>query len=524
MNNPSINNKVVLGVVGGVGVLAAVFYWGFWAPRAVLQKQIAGKLNKVNELDRKLRKERDMKKTWTALAARTFSEEDVGNQFDALIKRLAEEHGLEILTTRPTVHRNTSGKFGVKRVSYKIPSAEGTLNQAIGFLYDFYRLPVLAKITDLRIEPTDVVGGGRHVKMNLSIESLVFPQNDPKMKVATMPAGAIDKLEPLRAPALAREEYNNIWRRNVFAAFEPPPPVAIEVRNDDINAVKVTLQPTWENKPGEAKTFSVGDKGTLTSPIVYGNKVTVTAEYEDKKKPKFTQTFEVDDRFVSNTKRFKMQVPLRSDPDPATDIEVTVRNKDEGPVEVSPKVTQVGGRVINLAALTVKKNESLKLEKWENVTQIELTAKYDDGQTHSARFTPTSPRPMQYDVPPKPIEGTPRVVEVAQAADPNLIMSGYASGSEMQEMFATDPVKKERKIFKLGDKVDGGELMYVHNLGAIVKMTGGQFYIYPVGRKFVERELLEEARKIEDLPAAIDAWIEKSVDGLMLVERDGAKK
>jgi hypothetical protein len=65
----------------------------------------------------------------------------------------------------------------------------------------------------------------------------------------------------------------------------------------------------------------------------------------------------------------------------------------------------------------------------------------------------------------------------------------------------------ERKIFSAGAEaaVDGGRLLGIHPLGAVVKMPSGNYYIYPLGSPFSRRVKLD-AKTDEELPAAIDAW------------------
>jgi hypothetical protein len=64
-----------------------------------------------------------------------------------------------------------------------------------------------------------------------------------------------------------------------------------------------------------------------------------------------------------------------------------------------------------------------------------------------------------------------------------------------------------RAVIPVGEKaaVDGGDLLGVHPLGGVVKMPSGNFYLYPLGRKYTDRVKLEAARP-EDLPRAIDSW------------------
>ncbi len=66
---------------------------------------------------------------------------------------------------------------------------------------------------------------------------------------------------------------------------------------------------------------------------------------------------------------------------------------------------------------------------------------------------------------------------------------------------------KQRRIFTAGakDEVDGGTLLGVHPLGGVVKMPSGNYYIYPLGRRFAERVKLS-AKKDEELASAIDIW------------------
>ena len=74
-----------------------------------------------------------------------------------------------------------------------------------------------------------------------------------------------------------------------------------------------------------------------------------------------------------------------------------------------------------------------------------------------------------------------------------------------QEMVVT--AGAERKIIRQGDPgvVDSGTLLAVHPLGGIVKMPSGHYYLYPLGKSFTDRVLLQ-AESDTELASAIDAW------------------
>jgi hypothetical protein len=65
----------------------------------------------------------------------------------------------------------------------------------------------------------------------------------------------------------------------------------------------------------------------------------------------------------------------------------------------------------------------------------------------------------------------------------------------------------ERKVIVCGEEnaVDGGVLLAVHPLGGVVQMPSGNYYIYPLGRSFGDRVLLQ-ARDESELAGAIDEW------------------
>lgn len=509
---PEQRKYILFGVVGAVGL----YFVGnsvFFEPWMQVRRDISSERERLAELKKLQNALDDRLEEWKELTARTFARQEAQNRLDEVIKRLVADH--QLVEPRVTTKLARGKMSKSKQMGYVecAVTAEASLDQLVRFLWDLYEMPVLLKVTALTVSPVETTGGGAVMKLDMKLASPVFPEarrgRDEYPPVRTLSREGWADLTPLRRPAFAREEYDTVAMRNMFAAFEPPPKVRVVVHNEDAAPIDVRVESFWQGARLNVESGRVEGKQNWSSPwVVEGNRVELTATYDDGRTYKPAKPYEIRKRFLAIEQTYNMRVPAYQRP--PDDVELTIKNEDEAEVEVAIRM-ELDGQMTDLALVTVGARKQRKLEK-RRTPKFEVTAHYAGGGTHGpTMFTPTSPRPMLLVIPPKPIETaaveTPAAPSVAAPpADPNLRVTALWTFPGGQELTATHVQKKDRTRIALNEALDGGTLIYVHSMGGIVKMPNGEYYLYPLGRKFTDRVLLEGAKTDADLPEAIRAW------------------
>lgn len=526
----SLNSKMILCGLIVVGVVYQLVMSFMVNPWLELSTALNAAKGTYTEKKRKTDRIPTLQARWDALAARTFPERSAHNNVDALMKQLLGRSGLDHLVVKPGPGP-VLPKTKVQRVNCAI-TAEGSLPNVVKFLWSLYTEPLLSRVTRFRITPVDSTGGGYDMKIEMQVETLVFPESfatasaggtrGPARSVsaASQPNDLMRGLPRLRAPRFAAAEYEKIAERNIFAAYEPPPKAFVRVQSDDRLPINVTIKSFWEDKEVDTKTFKVDAKKTAESPVVEGNRITVVAAYEDKQTFSAPKPFEVRQRFDPSTHRFDFRVPSHTPPPPPPppdSVQVVINNQDDKTIEISIE-REVDGAPLKLAPIKVSPRSPHRLERMKT-KKITLAVKYEGGGAFGPKSFFPAKDSQEFNVPPKPIEPSkntePEVVakpeEPDPAADVNLKVTGLWTYPGGAELIATDVAKHKRRLFQLDDTLDGGKLIFVHPFGGIVKMPSGHFYMYPLGRGFTDRALLE-ARTEEQLPAAVMIWNVKDAE------------
>lgn len=444
----------------------------------------------------------------TDIEARTFPERTAQNNVDALMKRLLNAARLDQLIIKPASPTRLP-RTQVNKMTCNI-TAEGTLADITKFLLSLYTEPFLNRINRLRVAPLDRSGGGADMKLELQIETLVFPD-----AVATIPASQptqrMKGLTPLRPPAFAADIYSRIAERNIFAAFEAPPTGLVRVTNDDRLAIDVTIESFWHGKKLDTQTLHLESKASKDTPPMKGHRFSATAKYSDGKTYAAAKPYEIRQRFDTTQHRFDFRVPSHTPPPPPpppTEIQLLVASADDKAVDLSIEM-DYEGQPLRLEAIKVNPRTPLKLPK-RKTARMTLTAKYDGGGTFGPKVFLPDKNEQRWDIPAKPINATgdEPVVNLDipdPPADTTHMVSGLWTYPDGGELIGTDTAKKKRKIFELGDTLDGGKLIFIHSLGGIVLMPNGHYFLYPLGKNFTDRALLT-AKSDRDLPQALAAW------------------
>src|SRR5262249_34901682 len=113
-------------------------------------------------------------------------------------------------------------------------------------------------------------------------------------------------------------------------------------------------------------------------------------------------------------------------------------------------------------------------------------------------------------------------VVVEKDADPgsDLRVTGRFMYGDHHEMYAVNEKSHQREIYEYGDAVDDGILIAAHPRGGVVYMEKtNHYYLYPIGRMFPDRILLEGVKTREAVGAAIDALNQKKEGSVVLTNQ-----
>lgn len=522
--------RTLLFLIGGaVGLY--VLYQGvnlfFISPITDSKKRIVELREENDRLENIVRQRRRLVRTWLDAASKTFSYDRsiASNQFGKSLKEVAQRHGFEAAFFTPTSGTKIGNKTNITTVAYRIV-AEGPFDKARAFVNELYRTPYLAQITKLGASP--IQGKGRmrdELKLELTIETPVLPEIDKKK----MPdaALAVTMMEAIKAgeapPPPAREALPSevlqaiLAKRNIFKTYLPPPENVVLIDNQDLKMVALKVTYFWEGQPEEPIVETVAGKSQ--KPVKgLGDAVEVMGSYVDGK------AFGPERLDFSAKKDWTYVVPSHTPPPPPVYVDLAVENSTKEPVDVDVTVTGDDGKTKTLPTMRIKPGRT-DVDEFK-AQRVAVTATYPSGKKLPPRsFLPGAGK-QTYLV---PVESAEVRVEAPIAVndpppDATMSVSGLVTYQGTQELIATGGTT--RKVIPAGapGAVDTGTLLAVHPRGGVVKMPSGNYYLYPLGRKFTDRVKLE-ARSDGDLAAAIDTWLaspEAQSDGAEAVQSASA--
>ncbi len=455
-----------------------------------------------------LRRQRDrlprLASEWRAAAGRTysFSDDETQNAFGEELKRLATVHRLQNARFQPRGAAKLP-RSDVRTMGFLIV-AQGALTDVVGFLHDVYRLPVLTRIRKVRLSPVQPTGGSDELRIDeLLVETLVLPQFEAvdAVRVAlrdatTLPADPASRPPPLRH-ALPDDAALALFRsRNVFKAYEPPPSFAVQVVNDDRLAVAVSAVFSWKGERTEQPGQSVAGKSRAELPPGPGDTVELTARYADGK------TFGPQNLAYQPGRPAVFMVPTHTPPPPPTHFAYKAHNQDSEPADVVMTIVRKGARKA-LPTMRIPSGQTVDLPELEADSMM-LASTYVDGTAGpSATYEVGQQATGTYTIPArgkKPAAPAPPVAK----ADPDLQVSALIGYPGSEELIAFNSRTRARQVIPRGAEVDGGMLVGVHPLGAVVRMPGDIYFLYPLGRKFTERVQLAAQSEAEIAPAILD--------------------
>jgi hypothetical protein len=500
--------RMLLIVIGaGIGVFA--LYQGV---RFVFISPITNANTKISDLTREnerlkhlTRSRAQLVRDWKEAAARTisFDAAESLNRFGQDLKLTAKRSGFDSPVVIPAGRGKIGSKTEISSVIYRV-TVEGSFDHAMAFLNELYSLPYLTQINRLSMVPLVQKSRGRNdVKLEFSVETPVLPKFDPKkMADAAEAQTMLEKSPPPTTPAreiLPDEQSLAILKtRNIFRAYMPPSPNVVKIDNQDLKTADLKLTFYWEGVVSEQLSDTVAGKSQ--KPLTgKGDVVEIQGTYADK--VKFGP-----ERLDFNLRKDATYVIKSHTPAPPPEvIDLAVDNQAKDPVDLEVTLTQLEGKTKVLPTMRIKPGR-MDIDEYK-VKSVKLVATYASGKKASAMsFNPKSGK-QTYVI---PVEGSPVVPTQPIVAagdpppDPTMSVSGLVTYNGTQEMVGM--AGGTRKVFTAGieSSIDGGMLLGVHPLGGVVRMPSGNYYLYPLGRKFVERVMLTAAHE-EELAAAIDA-------------------
>ncbi|HVP13783.1 MAG TPA: hypothetical protein VMV94_21585 [Phycisphaerae bacterium] len=502
--------RILASVIGAALALVVIYYginYLFINPLRNADVELTSLTQEQREIDGKMASREVLAARWVKYVGQTFDPADALDRFGVDLKEICKRHGFEGAVFQPSTGSLIGPKTKIKTVAHRI-SVDGTFPNVISFLRDIYQTPYMNQITKLSIIPQEAKAGRNMVRVELTVETPVLPQVDkkkiPEVAVARTMGPELEKtLPPFREHLLDDDAYQVLTERNIFRAYEPPPSNIVMIENQDWKDVVAHIAFSWEDKASGPPIIKAIPKKGSVSIEGKGDVAEVQGSYADGESfgPK---------RFEFGTKKdWVYQVAAHHPPPPPEVIDLAVDNKDSATIQLEVRVNGKDGKSKTEPTMIFEPGR-FDVREYKDVTNLTVTAKYASGKPASPQtFTPSVSK-LTYTVPPEPAEAvavTPQQAPVADSPpDPTYTVTALLTYEEVQEMVASSQTS-DRKVIRAGEAgaVDGGTLLAVHPLGGVVKMPTGNFYIYPLGRKFTQRVKLAAANETE-LPEAIDRW------------------
>lgn len=495
-----------MAIIVGVGLGAALLYYGgrylFHEPYKAAQTEIVNKKKQLRDYERLIASREGLAERWNRFAARTASHDplEAANELQRSIPAMLERNRLKLSgPCSPLSGAQIGERTGIRTVAVRA-SAEGRYADVVGFLRELYASPRVFQVTKLILNPVHIKGVRDRVKIDLHIETPVLP----RIKAIEVPeaaaAQAQDELEQApRDPLRVIDEgkaYATLSGRNIFRQFEPPPTNVVTVDNQDRLPVRLSVEFQWDDAVEKQPEATVGGKSK--QPLTgKGDVAIVTAIYADGKTlgPQ---------RFDAATRQpWSWTIPPHTPPEV---VDLAVDNQHEQGVEIVVTVTDESGKTVTKPTMRINAATKMDVEVYKAAT-VTVAATYPSGRpAKQETFRPREGK--QFLV--VPVERPDEPVQTAGVedapADVNLAVTGLLTYPNMHEMIAMNSATQQRQVICTGEAVDGGVLLGVHpTFGGVVLMRAtGNYYLYPLGKKFTERILLD-ARTEDEVPAAIES-------------------
>ena len=237
----------------GYGFVSRVVFPEWIKPILTLDEDVAERRQELDELQERQEQFERAKDEYTRFIERIGSTdvERVEVDLRARLNTLIEKHKLKGAKVSGGRVRHDS-KTGLKRVFLDV-TATTSMESAVLFLKDMAELPHMVRITRPKISPASASRQKRkldRVNLSVPIEVMVLP---PQKKVI----GRIDETQLVQPASYVRHQDRNyalIWERRPFIEYEPPKPLALNVKQPALTVkvgARARLQATATGGDGD---------------------------------------------------------------------------------------------------------------------------------------------------------------------------------------------------------------------------------------------------------------------------------
>lgn len=503
--------RILAGIIVS-GLVLTVLYQGvqrgFLRPIAKAEIDVEELTAENRKLDLTIASRSHLAKRWLKYARQTFDFDETRalDRFGFSLKEIAQRHGFEDANFTTSPGTKIGDKTGISTVAHRI-GIEGKFSEVVAFMRDVYETPYLCAITKLTVTPMGSRVGRDAVRVEFTVETPVLPEIDKHVvreaaNVELMPSESMESLPPAREDLPSKATLALLTDRNLFREYLPPPPNVVMIENNDWKTVAARVTFYWDGRIQEEIVKTIASKSHV-SVEGKGDIVEVAGTYAD------GAGFGPQRLDFGVKQDWTYAVAVHHPPPPPEVIDLAVDNQHADQVFVDVVFTTKDGQHHAEPTMVFGPGRA-DVREYRDVISVEVSAKYASGAATQPRtFAPKNDK-QTYVIVPEVIAQQTEVVEAPPVEDPpadaELTVSGLLMYEGNQEMVAMRG-PRQREIIRAGEEgaVDGGVLLAVHPLGGLVRMPTGNYYIYPLGRRFTDRVKLE-ARGEADLAEAVDAW------------------
>ncbi len=504
-------------MAGGFGLLVVyglvdrVVYPVWIEPALSIDQRIEERRVRLTELEDLADRVDRGKRMYRDYAARLGSM-DVGRvetDVRARLNTLIEKHQLQdmqVSRTKPT----RVGKTDVLRMRVVVKAA-GPLEAAVGFMRDVAELPHLLRVENVKMSPLRSRGRGKkqqRVSLTMPMEIRVLPQD----RIFDSRLQDEDLAQPELFVRHADRDFGSIWDAKPFWAFVPPVPLRVQV--------------------GRPVNVQIGQRASITASASGGDG-TYTFQWtpsEGLKTPgKATTEVGTAD---ARTQNYIATVTDGTGKTATASVTVTVKaaprvaeRAPAGPltVQAGPTVNVEEGKRASLTATAIGGDGVYKYV-WSPKQRLRTPNRAMTDLDTSQAFTETFTISVT-DGTGATATGTVLVsiskTRWKQRKYQQLRMALLQSAGEhrLDEVMVYNNKSKQAEYYAVGDDFDGGELIFVHPTGGLVRRMDG-YFIYPIGG------WLDKDIAVTPDAAAEHPWLASAAEGdkTRLAERAEANR
>jgi hypothetical protein len=219
---------MVIGVIALLvfGLFTRIGPW-FLDPILSGDKELAKYRKQYKQISARVDAQDKLRTRYRDLAKRSFSLDptEAGIELNAQLQGVAESAKLD----RPAINKALPRNFKDKRTGARVTvvkvrvSGQGSVQDVVNFMGEFYRLPYLVQIRQVSLTPS-WAKKGMTMKLEVDVETLVL-QTNPLMGSGPVETADLNPQTRPKAERLARKAvkaYDLIGTKNIFMPIVPP--------------------------------------------------------------------------------------------------------------------------------------------------------------------------------------------------------------------------------------------------------------------------------------------------------------